>query len=366
MFRATIATVFATVVAGAFPAHAETPIAEIIEEAGLSEGPVAMRNRPGWRAPKKIVVRDEYGIVERLRSAFPEVEIVGADSAQAAAGAVRDADALIGYCDPELVQRAERLLWIQIFSAGAEDCLAVDAVASGEVLLTNMQKMSSPVIGEHAIAMMMSLARGLTPYAKAMPTGEWNDAMAGQLGMTSLQGKTMLVVGLGGIGTAVARRADGLRMRVIATRNSSREGPDFVAYVGLADELLKLAAEADVVVNALPLTPATTNVFDKAFFDTVKPGALFINVARGGSVVTDELVAALKDKRIGGAGLDVTEPEPLPPEHALWQMDNVIITPHVAAQGNERSHYPVLFEENLRRFSAGEPLLNVVDPARGY
>jgi phosphoglycerate dehydrogenase-like enzyme len=257
-------------------------------------------------------------------------------------------------------------LWIQIFAAGAEDCLAVDAVGSGEVLLTNMQKMSSPVIAEHAIAMMMSLARGLTPYAKAMPKGDWNDAMAERLGMTSLQGKTVLVVGLGGIGTAVARRADGLRMQVIATRNSSREGPDFVDYVGLADELFDLAAQADVVVNALPLTPATTNLFDKAFFDAVRPGALFINVARGGSVVTDELVAALRDGRIRGAGLDVTEPEPLPPEHALWQMDNVIITPHVAALGNERDHYPVLFEENLRRFIAGERLLNVVDPARGY
>ena len=159
-----------------------------------------------------------------------------------------------------------------------------------------MQKMSSPVIGEHAVAMMMSLTRGLVPFAKVMKDGIWQRGMARSAGMTSLSGKTVLVVGLGGIGTAVARRAHGLGTYVIATRNSSRSGPDFVGYVGLSDELLTLAARADVVVNALPLTPKTTNLFDRAFFNAVKPGALFINVGRGGSVVTDELVAALEGR----------------------------------------------------------------------
>lgn len=347
-------------------ARAEPSVDEIVEEAGLAEGPVPVREHEGWRSPEKIVVRDGYGIVERLQAAFPDVEVVGVQDSAEALAAIGNADALIGFCDRDIVSRADRLVWIQIFSAGAEDCVTVDAVASNDVLLTNMQKMASPVIGEHAIAMMMSLARGLPQYARVMPDGDWDRQLAEQVDMRSLSGKTMLVVGLGGIGTAVARRADGLRMRVVATRNSSRSGPDFVDYVGLSDELLALAAEADVVVNALPLTPQTRNLFDREFFATVKPGALFINVARGGSVVTSELVAALKDGRIGGAGLDVTEPEPLPPGHALWQLSNVIITPHVAGSGTERDHYPVLFEENVRRFVAGEPLLNVVDPAKGY
>lgn len=346
--------------------HAEATIDEIVEETGLTEGQVATRDRDGWRKPEKIVVRNGYGIVERLAAAFPDLDVVGVDTAQQAAAAIRNADALIGFCDDTIVARANRLVWIQIFSAGAEDCVAVDAVRNDEILLTNMQKMSSAVIGEHAIAMMMSLARGLPQYARAMPDGAWNRSLAEESNMSTIGGKTILVVGLGGIGTAVARRADGLRMRVIATRNSSRTGPDFVDYVGLSGELLELAGQADVVVNALPLTPETTNLFDREFFDAVKPGALFINVARGGSVVTDELVAALKDGRIAGAGLDVTEPEPLPGDHVLWQMDNVIITPHVAGFGNERDHYPVVFEENLRRFVAGDPLLNVVDPELGY
>lgn len=366
MIRSIAAVVMLGVISLVVPLRAETPIGEIVEDAGLEEGAVATRDRPGWRTPRKIVVSDEYDIIERLRTAFPGLEVVGAGSAQAAADAIRDADAVMGFCNAEIAERADRLLWIQIFSAGAENCLAVKDVANGDILLTNMQKMSSPVIGEHAVAMMMSLARGLTPYAKIMPKGEWSYEIAENGSMTYLQGRTVLVAGLGGIGTAVARRAHGLGMRVVATRNSSRDGPDFVDYVGLSDELLELAADADVVVNALPLTPKTTSLFDKDFFDAVKPGALFINVARGGSVVTDELVAALEDGRIAGAGLDVTEPEPLPQGHALWQMHNVIITPHVAAHGNDRGNYPVVLEENVRRFIAGEPLLNVVDPARGY
>jgi len=120
------------------------------------------------------------------------------------------------------------------------------------------------------------------------------------------------------------------------------------------------------VVNALPLTDATAGLFDREFFATVKPGSFFINVGRGGTVVTDELLAALKSGRLAGAGLDVTDPEPLPADHPLWQEPNVIITPHVAGFGGSRRWHAMLVRENLRRYLAGESLLNVVDPERGY
>ena len=148
----------------------------------------------------------------------------------------------------------------------------------------------------------------------------------------------------------------GLVVRVIV----SREGPDYVEYVGLGDELHKLAANADFVVAALPLTAKTTDLFDKKFFDGLKPGTVFINVGRGRSVVTEDLVAALKSGQLGGAGLDVTEPEPLPPASPLWSMHNVIITPHVSTVGGENERHRVLVLENLRRYIAGDALLNVV------
>ena len=185
--------------------------------------------------------------------------------------------------------------------------------------------------------------------------------------MWEVQGRTMLVVGLGGIGTEIARRANGLGMRVIATRNTSRKGPDFVEYVGLAHELPKLVGQADVVVNATPLTPATTGLFDRTFFGTMKQGAYFINVGRGKSVVTGDLIDALNSGRVGGAALDVQDPEPLPPDHPLWTAKNVIITPHISAGSDEQmQRFWLVVRENLRRYTNGERMLNVVDVKRGY
>jgi phosphoglycerate dehydrogenase-like enzyme len=355
-----------TAAAAVASARAEVSIDRLIEEAGLQEGPVASRDLAGWRSPQKLIVRGGEDLVASLQAEFPAVRFIAAPSVSDAMAEVGDADAIIGYCAEELVTPAKSLVWVQIFSAGVEHCLTVEAIASGEVLLTNMQKMASPVIGEHAIAMMLSLTRGLTQQAKRMPEGVWNRGVGDDVGMMSVNGKTVLVAGLGGIGKAAAKRAAALGMRVIATRNSSRSGPDYVDYVGLSGELLELAAQADVVINALPLTPETEGLFDKDFFDAVKPGVVFVNVARGASVVTDELVAALVDGRVAGAGLDVTDPEPLPADHPLWQMPNVIITPHVAWYGNNRERQLALARENIRRFVAGDALLNVVDPARGY
>jgi phosphoglycerate dehydrogenase-like enzyme len=352
----------------AAPATAEVDIDELIAEAGLREGPVAMRDLDGWRSPRKIVIVDrfEQGMADAVQGVADGVEIVSVGSVPEAVAAVADADAMIGYCSNDVVSAGKNLRWVQVGSSGVERCLTTPALADGSVVLTNMQKMSSPIIGEHAVALMMSLARGVPQQSKAMKSGEWNRRYGDELGMISLDGKTVLVVGLGGIGRAVAKRASGLGMRVVATRNSSREGPDYVDHVGLSDELLDLAAEADVIVNALPLTPQTRGLFNDEFFNAAKKGHLFVNVARGGSVVTDDLVAALKDGRVGGAGLDVTDPEPLPADHPLWQMDNVIITPHIAWYGSTGERERALAAENLRRFIAGDALLNVVDPERGY
>ena len=184
--------------------------------------------------------------------------------------------------------------------------------------------------------------------------------------MRSVAGKKLLVAGLGGIGAEVARLGAALGMSVSGTRNSSRSGPDYVEYVGLSHELLALAAEADVVVNALPLTDGTDGLMDEEFFAAIKPGAIFVNVGRGKTVVTDALIAALESGAVSGAGLDVTDPEPLSSDSALWTRDDVIITPHVAGAGGELERHAVLLRENLRRYIAGDRLLNVVDPKKGY
>jgi phosphoglycerate dehydrogenase-like enzyme len=245
--------------------------------------------------------------------------------------------------------------------------VAIPAFAERGIVLTNMQKIAGPVMSEHVLALILGLTRGLATYIPAQKRGEWADEAVPESRMWSLEGKTLLVAGLGGIGSEVARRAQALGMNVIATRNTPREKPPYVSEQGLSTDLPAFVSRADVIVNALPLTPETKGVFGKKIFDGAKRGALFVNVGRGGTVVTADLIAALQDGRIGGAGLDVTDPEPLPADHPLWKVPNVIITPHVAA-ATDLGEEPrwLIARENLRRYASGGKLLSEVDVKRGY
>lgn len=358
--------VFLLVSASLFDVRAGLNIDELVAQAGIVESANKISDRALWSGARKILVRDiGIDLGDALRQ-YDDIEFVFVRSLPEAMLHVGNSDAIVGYCDRELLAAASRLVWVQLYSAGAERCVVVDKVSNGDVVVTNMQKMAAPVIAEHAIAMMLALSRQLPRFARLMEHGSWSRDRESRRGMAPVAGKKLLVVGLGGIGTEIARLGAALGMHVSATRNSSHEGPEFVEYVGLSTELHVLAESADVIISALPITTATTNLFDKAFFSVLKPAALFVNVGRGKSVVTADLVAALDEGRLAGAGLDVTEPEPLPADHVLWGYENVIITPHVSSAGGTRERHRVLFLENLRRYVAGERLLNVVDPVRGY
>lgn len=266
-----------------------------------------------------------------------------------------------------MLKAAGSLRWLHHYPVGVEDCTLLPDIGKYKFILTNSQRTSGPTIAEHVIALMMALTRGLQHHHRNQVEGTWDRSIPEDAAMFDVEGKTMLVAGLGGIGSEVAQRAAGLGMRVIATRRSVGERPSFVEYVGRSGELLALAARADIVVNALPLTRETRHLFDRKFFDAVKPGAYFISVGRGESTVTSELVAALKDGRLRGAGLDVIDPEPLPRDHELWRLPNVIITPHISSQTVEaRKRMATVAIENVRRYVAGEKLLNEVDLKAGY
>jgi phosphoglycerate dehydrogenase-like enzyme len=342
---------------------------ELSERRWLREGKSPTRADADWTPPRKVLWRDYWP--ERLpllALVAPGVEIVPFDSSEEAVTLVEDADAVIGTATPELLAAGEKLRWVQVGSAGVERYLTIPKLASGEVLFTNGQKLASPEIAEHVMALTRALARGLGHAVTAQNRGTWIRSEIDELApLQRLRGKTMLVVGLGGIGTEVARLASAAGMRVTGIRSSRRIGPPFVDQVGLTEDLAAFAADADVVVNCLPMTPATADIFDAGLFEVMKPTSLFVNVGRGGTVDTDALIAALSGGEIAGAGLDVTDPEPLPDGHPLWKAPNLIITPHYAAWsdiGRERRW--LLYRENLRRFVAGEPMLSVVDPERGY
>jgi phosphoglycerate dehydrogenase-like enzyme len=342
---------------------------DLLEDRGLREGASPTREDEGWTRPQKVLWRNRWpDRLPMLAQVAPGVEIIPFDSAEEALESVPDADAIIGTATPELVAAGEKLRWVQVGSAGVERYLEIPRLKGGDVLLTNGQRLASEVIGEHVMALTRALARGLNQAVAAQVAGEWRRSEIGDNApLTQLRGKTLLVVGLGGIGTEVARLADAAGMRVTAIRSSRRGGPSFVAKVGLNEDLNAFLVDADVVVNCLPMTPETEGLFDAELFGLMKTTAFFVNVGRGGTVDTDALVAALNGGEIAGAGLDVTDPEPLPEDHPLWRAPNLVITPHFAAWSDAgRELQWLLFRENLRRFVAGERLLSVVDPRRGY
>lgn len=356
-------------------AHSPEAIA-IVEELGLQEAPEPISKHPGWK-PARVAVMLIPGMglsspqyKEALQEAAGDVELVIIEPGRTKSteGVYSTVDGVIGFCTPAILQQAgPKLRWFHNYSVGMDMCKGHTEQQREEIVFTNNKRLSGPAIAQHTIAMLLALTHNLPVYLAAQRESKFSRGPARAVTFGELKGKTLLVVGLGGIGTEIAWRANGLGMRVIATRRSSREGPNFVDKVGLPEELHTLAGQADVVANTLPLTPETTGLFDKVFFDAVKPGAIFLSVGRGKSTVTDDLIAALESGRLFGAGLDVTDPEPLPVSSPLWSMPSVIITPHVSAAGpDSQRRSMVIAVENLRRYVAGEPLLNVVDVRLGY
>jgi phosphoglycerate dehydrogenase-like enzyme len=330
-----------------------------------------VRERPGWKRPKKVLIYSPLpmppDVFEQFRAAVPGVKVVEAKDSDAALTLVRDADALVGACESGLVTAGKNLKWVHTFGAGVETCASIPAISERGILLTNTQRVQGPVMAEHTIGLMLALSRGFETWIQNQSTGVWRGKDYDPSKMQTIAGKTLLVAGLGGIGTEVARRAHALGMNVIATRASGRDRPVFVSYIGGPDELPTLLKQADIVVNSLPLTEQTRGLFNARLFAAMKPSAFFLNVGRGGTAVTNDLVEALNKGVIAGAGLDVTDPEPLPPEHPLWRTPHTIITPHVSSH-TALGLTPVfqVGRENLRRYVAGEKMLSIVDPSRGY
>ncbi len=346
--------------------HAAAEAQALIERFGLRESRQPVRDLGNWKVPEKVVVWQNEERLPALRAAYPSITFESVAGVPSLAAALEDADVFVGYCIPAGVNSDHSLQWIMSMAVGVENCVASEVVQRQKTIVANVKKLSGPEIAEHAIALMMALNRGLDGFIANQQKEVWDRGLLAD-DIWELEGRTVLVVGLGGIGIEIARRAHGLGMKVTATRNSRREGPEYVSYVGLADELLELAAEADVVINTVPLTDKTNGMFNAEFFEAMQSHAYFVSVGRGKSANTDDLVAALRNGQIGGAGLDVFDPEPLPADHPLWSQPRVIITPHVAFRSEKlRERVWILVEENLRRYVNGDKLISKVDMRRGY
>lgn len=356
-------------------AHADD-VSALIEHLGIAESDIASRDMPGWSRPTKIALMTGRPLPASGPGSLAwyqevagdaEIEILPEDSDDIDYARIADSDVYMGWCDAGVFRAAKNLKYIHIYAAGIDPCMSVPEFVNSGAIITNSAKESSETIAEHGIAMMFMLTRNLTGYHRLQMKSEWGSLPENAPRPVAVTNKTMLVLGLGGIGSQAALRAHGLGMRVIGTRNSSRSGPDYVDYVGLSDEMVKMAAEADVVFNAMPLTDSTRGSVNALFFDNLKDGAYYISVGRGATTDTKAMLAALNSGKLAGAGLDVTDPEPLPADHPLWQHPNVIITPHSAGDSDLSRRVGItLRRENLRRYVNGDKLLNLVDIERGY
>ncbi len=313
---------------------------------------------------KKIVITGlKAAEVEEVRASAPAgVKVVSAEGANLAAEAA-DADAIVGTINPALIRAGRNLKWVQILSAGIERYRSPELLASN-LTMTNAKIIQGPNIADHALAMLLALTRGLNRMIPERASEEWK---RGERGLVELRGKTAVIIGVGGIGMQIAQRAKGFDMKVIGVDPKDLSYTPLVDRMVPPDRLDAVLPQADVVFVSAPHTPASEGMMGPRQFERMKAGAYFIAVSRGKLYSTDALVKALDSRRLAGAGLDVTDPEPLPKGHALWKFDNVIITPHVAGNSDQVQGRRIeLVKENIRRFAAGEPLLNVVDKQKGY
>jgi D-2-hydroxyacid dehydrogenase (NADP+) len=314
-----------------------------------------------WCAPK--------WFSERIRQEFPQVIVVHLPDYKRVDAEIPDADIAITWSiRPEQIKAAKKLHWIHSPAAAVHTLIFPELIESN-IQITNAREVHGPVVAEHVIAQIFALAKKIPDAVRLQQKHDWGQQrMWDELPrVREVAGATVGLVGLGSIGRAVAKSAKALGMRVIAAREHPEKGSEGADAVFGPAQINEIFREADYVVLAAPITAATNALANAERLALMKPDACLINVSRGALVDDAALAAALPDKKIGGAALDVFPKEPLAGDSPLWDLPNLLITPHTAALTDKiwERHYE-LFSENLRRYLAGQPLLAVVDKRKGY
>ena len=303
---------------------------------------------------------------DAIRKAAPEAQLVTIEDKSELDREIVNAQVLIGEgVSNEQLELAKELVWHHRPWVGVEN-IVNERYAERNIILTNGKGTNSANIAEHVLAMMLAFARELPKFFRDQMNKQWRYWEDGEKTIHELGGQRVLCLGTGKIGQEVARRLAAFDCEVVGASRSGRDVPGFQRCVSF-DDLDSELAEADSIVNSLPMTPTTAMIVDREMIAKMKPGVRFYNVGRGGTVDQDALIEALQSGHIAGAGLDVTTPEPLDADSPLWEMKTVIITSHTAGDSPQSHERMVdLTAEQLRRFQDGEQLLNIVDLTAGY
>jgi phosphoglycerate dehydrogenase-like enzyme len=315
-----------------------------------------------WNAPD--------WFAEKLRHDFPNLEVTHLSNYEGIDHHLADAEIAVAWSlRPEQFRLATRLRWIHSPAAAVHQLMFPELIQS-DVVLTNAREVHGPVVAEHVIALIFALAKRIPQSVRLQQKRVWGQEIMwnSHPRPREVAGDTLGLIGLGSIGRNVARHASNLGLRVIAVREHPEKGtPDYVSEVFPCPMLDTVLAQSDYVVLAAPVTPATTGLMNADRFSGMKPGACLINVGRGPLIDEAALIDALHQRKVGGAALDVFDREPLPADSPLWDLDNLLITPHTAGLTEKlwQRHYQ-LFTENLRRYFSGQSLLGMVDKQTGY
>jgi phosphoglycerate dehydrogenase-like enzyme len=302
----------------------------------------------------------------QLAETMPEVRVVIAEDQATAEREIVDAEAVFGRLPREVLAKARRLRWLQAPQIAPPAGYYYPELIDHPLTVTNFREIFNDHISAHIMAFVLAFARGLQVYIPQQMRREWKKSV-GDRGVVHLPEATALIVGVGGIGAETARLVAAFGMTVLATDARRTDAPAGVAELHRPDALDTLLPRADFVILTVPHTPATEGFMHRARFQRMKRGAYFINIGRGMTTKLDDLVAALNAGEIAGAALDVYEQEPLPADHPLWTMPNVLLTPHVAGHGPylDDRRYQIMID-NCRAFLDGKPLRNVVDKASWF
>ncbi len=297
----------------------------------------------------------------RLKAGFPTVDFVEAYEDEDVTRQIPSCEAIFtGRIATETLANAPKLRWVHARSAGVNG-YPLRELADRGILLTTSSGAHGTPIAENILAMMLAFATRLHLLRDAQNQCHWEKGEIGDHKF-ELEGQTLLVIGLGGIGAALARKASALRLNVIGMRRSGGPAPEWVDELIPSAKLMEALPRADHIALCLPLTPETTAFLTAEHFGAMKPSAYVYNVGRGKSIEREALLRALNDGWIAGAGLDVTDPEPLAPDDPLWSFPNVILTQHTSGGSPKNSNRVTdIFMDNLVRYMNREPLLNVVD-----
>lgn len=280
------------------------------------------------------------------------------------ASLIGDADAVYGQLTADEFPIAKNLKWVQSPSAGVEWMWRVPGLQESDVIVTNMRGAHAATIAEHTFAMLLSITRGLRGFDQRQRDHQWG---RGELTLGNIKGLTMGIVGFGNIGRAIARRAAGFEMRVLAVDSEPVPAGEGVQEVWPLERLTELCRESDVLAIAAPITPNSRDMVGRDHIRSMKRGSYILQMSRGAIVNEAALVDALEEGHLAGAGLDVTATEPLPVGDPLWTAPNLVITPHTSASSGLTTELVwSILSENVGRFVRGEPLLNLVDKGRGW